>query len=95
MHIRIFCCSFRLVLLVIAGSAFLFSQRQQLESDPHQAVSLAAQAMTALTNGVAPGDIALSGNGISTCSLPYFVIQWESSNRSLTPFEELQRGVQQ
>jgi hypothetical protein len=65
MHIRILCCSLRLFLLVLAGSAFLFSQNQQPASDP-QAVSLATHAMTALMNGVAVGDVTLSGNVVWT-----------------------------
>jgi hypothetical protein len=65
MRIRILCCSFRLSVLVLAGSAFLFSQSQQPGSDP-QAVSLATQAMTALMNGVAVGDVTLSGDAVWT-----------------------------
>jgi hypothetical protein len=59
MHVRITSCLFRSFLLVLVGSTFLFSQTPV--SDP-QALSLAAQAMAALTNGNAVSDITLTGS---------------------------------
>jgi hypothetical protein len=45
--------------------ASVVSAQNPPQSDP-QAVALATQAMTALTNGVAVGDITLSGNAVWT-----------------------------
>ena len=73
------------LVLFLASAAFAQTQPQ---SDP-QAVSLATQAMTALTNGVSVGDITLSGNAISTSALP--AQRFEPVPNA---FEELQRGVQ-
>lgn len=60
MQIRIFCRSLHSVLLVLAGSAFLFSQNPP-QSDP-QAVALASRAIAALTQGSAIGDVTLTAN---------------------------------
>lgn len=60
MPIRIFCHFLPSFLLVVCGSAFLFSQNQQPVSDP-QAIALASQSVVALTNGSAVSDITLSG----------------------------------
>jgi hypothetical protein len=48
-------------LLVLVAPTFLFSQNQPPLSDP-RAVSLATQAMAALTNTVAVSDVTLTGN---------------------------------
>jgi len=61
---RILCWSLQSFLLVLVSSTLLFSQGQP-QSDP-QAVSLATQAMAALTNGVAVSDATLTGNVIWT-----------------------------
>ena len=50
------CC---LLLLILTALTLLFSQ-SQAQSDP-QAVALATQAMTALTNGIPVNDVTLSG----------------------------------
>jgi hypothetical protein len=52
------------LVLLLASAAFAQTQPQ---SDP-QAVSLATQAITALTNGVAVSDVTLSGNAVWTSS---------------------------
>jgi hypothetical protein len=67
MPIRIFHCSV-LFLLVVIPSTFIFSQDQPPVSDP-KAVALAAQAIAALTNGVAVSDLTLNGNATWTAGL--------------------------
>jgi hypothetical protein len=49
-----------LLLFLLMSSVFLFAQTKPPASDP-QAVGLATQAMTALTNGVLVNDVTLSG----------------------------------
>ncbi|MGA2981878.1 MAG: hypothetical protein ABSD76_19965 [Terriglobales bacterium] len=58
MHIRI-CCRSLCSLLVLVGSATLFSQNPPV-SDP-QALSLVSQSMTALTGGTSMSDVTLRG----------------------------------
>jgi len=60
MALRIICYSLRLFVLVLVVSTFLFSQNQP-PSDP-QAVTIATQAMAAMTGGTAISDATLSGN---------------------------------
>ncbi len=60
MRIHIPCC-FEQLLLVFLVSPMLFAQNQPPQSDP-QAVALATQSISALTNGVAVSDVTLSGN---------------------------------
>src|SRR5713101_6306882 len=56
-------CRFGVPLILLLVS--VASAQNPRQSDP-QAVSLATQAMTALMNGVAVGDITLSGNAVWT-----------------------------
>ena len=57
---------FHLILLgTLLGPTLLFSQSQSPTSDP-MAIALAAQASTALTNGIGVGDVTLSANATWT-----------------------------
>ncbi|MGO9865347.1 MAG: hypothetical protein ACLPLR_17200 [Terriglobales bacterium] len=65
MQTHISCRFLQCLLLIMVGSAFLFSQNQPPVSDP-RAVTLASQAVAVLTQGTAISDVTLNGTATLT-----------------------------